>query len=298
MTIGRAQWATEVSAGFILDQIKFGRGLFDFLDALIVVAVTQANVELVLRDPALQRAYAAYDAPPPDELRRPISVNALAQSLRLPFETVRRRVSRLVLFGILKVSADGVWTPGAKVRSPLHRKVAEAGYARMLALRARLAVLPELQDLPRAEPWARTSPPLRAAARVSAEYLLRFVDLLTAEIGDVVDAAVWLEILRSNTAESDRGPDQRADRRAVRPALVARRLALPAETVRRRAAQLVSTGACDQVAAGLVISEEILARPQYAALAERNLADLRRMLAQLAQLGAFRLDEAQTRAAA
>lgn len=283
-----AQQALEISAGFVLDQVKFARQLFDVVDALIMVAVTQANVDPVIGDPELQRAYATYEAPPPDALRRPISINALARSLRLPFETVRRRVSRLVLLQLLKVSPEGVWTPAAQVRSPLHRKVAEAAYARTLALHQRLAHLPQIANLRHAPPWPGP-PPLRAAARISADYLLRAVDVMTAELGDPLDAAVWLEILRSNSPEPAPRPGSApgGDRRPVRATAVAKRLGLPAETVRRRVAHLTSRGACEHTPEGLLISAEILDRPQYAAIARRNLADLTRMFASLARLGAL-----------
>jgi len=274
-----AQRAMEISTGFLLDQVKVGRRLFDFVDALIIVGVTQANVELLMRDPDLQRAYATYDAPPPDSLRRPISINALAQSLGLPFETVRRRITRLALLGIVKTSADGVWTPTRQVMGNMHRRVAEAGYGRMQALYSQVRSLPELQDLPGAEPWVGP-PPLRAAARLAADYLLRVADLLTTELGDPLDAVIWLEVLRSNTAEA--GP-----RRPVRAAVVAKQLALPPETVRRRIAHLCAKGACEHAANGLLISEEVLARPEFVRIAARNLADLRRMFAGLAQLGAL-----------
>lgn len=290
--------ALEVSSGYLLDQVRLARRLFDFVDALIVVAVTQANVELILRDPDLQRAYAAYDVPPPDHLRRPISVNALAHSLRLPFETVRRRVARLTRLGVLRAGPAGVWTPMALVRSPHHRRVAEAGYARILALHGRLAHLPEFQDLPQGRPWAGP-PPLRAVARISGAYLLRLVDVLTAELGAPLDAAVWFEILRSSTVEAEPASAGRPGGRVpVRAGVLSKRLGLPAETVRRRTAHLVSRSACELTSEGVLISEATLLRPEFARLAERNLADLRRMFMSLAEFGALADPRAAPQAAA
>lgn len=293
---GDAQRVMEIASGFLLDQVRLGRGPFDFIDALLVLGVTQANVQPVTADPALERAYASYDAPPPDDLRRPISINALAQSLGLSFETVRRRVSRLVLIGVLRSGPEGLWTPLRRLRSPWHRAVAEAAYGRMLALHAQLSALPEMQRLPYAEPWCGP-PPLRAAARISSDYLLRFADLLTAELGDPLHAAIWLEVLRSNTVGVE--PALSAGiRRPVRVAEVAKRLRLPIETTRRRAAHLVSRSACEHTPAGLLISEAILARPEFRSVAERNLADLRRMFERLARLGALPRTEGDRRAAA
>jgi hypothetical protein len=281
-----AQTAIEISAGFLLDQVKFARRLFDFVDALLVLAVTQANVEGLMRDPALQRAYATYKAPPPDSLRRPISVNALAQSLRLPFETVRRRVSRLTLLGLFKSLPAGVYVPAAQLQLPGHHKVAEACFARIFALYEQLAGLDEFKDLPPPrEAWCGP-PPVRAAARISGEYLLRLADLLTAKLGDPTDAAIWFEILRSNTAgHSTPQASGGSERVPVRIAMVAKRLGLPTETVRRRVTQLVSAGACELTARGLIIPQATLDQPDFSEIAEKNLAYLRHMFAALGQLG-------------
>ena len=283
-----AQVAIEIAAGFLLDQVKFARRFFDFVDALLLLAVTQANVEWLMRDPAFQRAYATYKAPPPDSLRRPISVNALAQSLRLPFETVRRRISRLALLGLLRNSPAGVYVPAAQLQLPGHHKVTDAAFARILGLYERLAGLDELKHLaPPCEAW-RGPPPVRAAARIAGEYLLRLIDLLTAKLGDPADAAIWLEILRSNTARhSTPYASGLAERLPVRIAVVAKRLGLPAETVRRRATQLGSTGACELGPQGLLIPQATLDQPDFSEIAQKNLTYLRHMFTALGQLGAL-----------
>jgi DNA-binding Lrp family transcriptional regulator len=288
MATSNSQFALVTSAGFLLDQIRLGRGLLDFVDGLIVVGVTQANVEQVLRDPALQRAYATYDAPPPDALRRPITVNAVAQSLGLPFETVRRRVQRLTVLGVFNVDAAGVRTRTPIIFGALHRRAAEAAYERVPALHQRLSALPELQGLPVRQSWIGP-PPVRAAARISGEYLLRIADQLRTVLGDPVDAVIWLELLRSGTEQAV-GQARTAGslgRDPIGRAAIARRLGLPVETVRRRLVHLTSIGACEPIGSGLVVSPDILAEPRFTAFAERHLADLRRMFAGLAQLGAL-----------
>ena len=59
MTIANRQHALAVASGFVLDQIRTGRRSLDLVDALIVLAVTQTNIEPVLRDPVLQRAHSS-----------------------------------------------------------------------------------------------------------------------------------------------------------------------------------------------------------------------------------------------
>lgn len=258
--------------------------LLDLVDALIVVTITQANVEPVMRDPALQAAYATYEAPPPDDLRRPISVNAVALSLGLSFETVRRRISRLARLGVCQQRPTGFVVPTARVNYPGHRRAMVATYERMQRLHEVLSAL-GLLAAP-APPTRAGPPPLRAAARLSAAYLLRVVDAAAQVCGDVVDAAVWLEVLRCNTEERSEAAAVGGEslRRPVAVAAAARRLGLAHETVRRRLAGLTARGACARVRGGYIIPDAFLRDPDVERLAERNLADLQRMYAALADL--------------
>lgn len=277
-----AQTVLEISTGFLLDQLRFARQLLDVVDMLLIVAVTQANVDPLMRDPALQRAYAAYDTPPPDALRRPISVNALAYSLRLPFETVRRRLLKLTLLGVFKTSPDGLYVPTARVQGERHRRVVETAYAGILTLYEQLSPMKAFRDLADPRPRPDEPPPVRAAARISGQYVLRLVDIVTARMGDPVDAAIWLEVLRSS-AEAG-GED--GERGFVPSNLVARRLGLPSETVRRRVLRLAEIGACGRGPNGVTVSRARVDEPDFAGLAQKNLVYLRRMFAELAQLGA------------
>ena len=82
--------------------------------------MVQANTELIAREPELQRAYGAPEAAPPDELRRAISINALASSLRLPYETVRRRIVQLERAGEVTITDKGVYVPQSKLATPAY----------------------------------------------------------------------------------------------------------------------------------------------------------------------------------
>lgn len=263
--------------------MRLGRGFFDFVDALIITAVTQANVDPVLADPELQRTYATYDAPPPEELRRPISINALAESLGLPFETVRRRTTKLLLLGVLRTRAGGVWTPLSHLRSRAHRRVAEAAYDRTRALYDALAHLPEFSDLSHGRAWVG-APPLRAVARLSGEYLLRLAVVFREVFNDPVDAAIWLEVVRSATGAPPI-PGGAWVRMSASRTLIAKRLGLPGETVRRRIANLIAQGACAQDGRGPFVPAEVLARAAFQRIADRNQIDLRRLFSGLASMG-------------
>lgn len=78
------------------------------LGAMVLNAVVAANVRAITYDPVLARQYGAIDTIPPDHLRRPITVAAVARALALPHSTVAREVKRLKNAGLAQTVTDGV----------------------------------------------------------------------------------------------------------------------------------------------------------------------------------------------
>ena len=76
--------------------------------------------------------YAGIEEVLPDEARRPISVNRIAESLGLPYETTRRQVARLVEAKVCVRVRDGVIVPGAVLNScdAVRAMLANVGYVR------------------------------------------------------------------------------------------------------------------------------------------------------------------------
>jgi DNA-binding Lrp family transcriptional regulator len=287
--------AGRLSVAFLLDFIEVGRGDRALIDGLLLVGIVQANVGLVTREPELHRAYAAYDTPPPDDLRRGVSVSAIANSLRLPYETVRRRISGLERKGLCVVGERGVYVPQEVLMSPEHMAGSFAAYELLRRFYYRLKDLGALRGFPDASP-APPSDLVRAILRVFADYFLRVVDAVTRNVGDIIAGLVLLGILTANTehlpdgeagAEGVQAEDFVSDalRRPVSVAALARRLRLPEETVRRHAAQLVADGRCVRTPQGYVIPAEALARPVWVGLMAENLSHLNRMFSDLAYLG-------------
>jgi DNA-binding Lrp family transcriptional regulator len=265
----------------LLDHIVVARLGFDLLDALILVTITQANVEPIHRDAELQRRYAAYANVPPDDLRRPISINAVAQSLNMAFETVRRRVLKMSLLGLVKVGKQGVYTPTSTVSNPRHRRGLESAHARVRSLQADLDAR-GWDEAPGAKAdhlWTEDEP-LRLVGRISGEYMLRLVHMLIAETGDPVSAAVWLAVYCDYA--------RMGTRRAPGPmstAALSRNLRLSGETTRRRVHALAGDGLLVNARGGVVVDEAILARPKIQTLLTRNRQDVRRMFGLLSDHG-------------
>ena len=97
----------------------------DPLDTLILCTVAVANVAHLNTDRALSHAYAGFDAPEPAEIKRPISRNAVALSLGLPYETTRRRVERLLAEGALAEIDGGLVGANEAAQPEMVRAMAE-----------------------------------------------------------------------------------------------------------------------------------------------------------------------------
>lgn len=90
----------------------------DLLEGLIMHGIMAGNIGYFDEDPDNAGQYTSLDDVPPDSVRRPISVLAVAGSLGIPYETVRRHVSRLVKAGRCVRVKGGVLAPAAVIKRP------------------------------------------------------------------------------------------------------------------------------------------------------------------------------------
>lgn len=265
--------AARLANGFALDLVKLGGFGRDVIDGLLLVAISQANVAQITRNPELQRTYASLDQAPPDELRRPVSISGLANSLRVPYETARRRIKLLEEAGVVQVSARGVIVPSAPLNSPFYRMGVEANYNMVRTLYVRLRAAGLLEHQP-AEPGGPTfpadNPPVRLVIRLSSDYLLRLAEPITLHMGDLVTGLLLMDVIQANTEHlpDTEGGDPDAGwsaegfvpdhfRRPVRPVLLAERLGIPQETVRRRLMRLVAADQCERKEDGYLVPARI-----------------------------------------
>jgi hypothetical protein len=246
----------------------------------------------VNRDPDLQVIYGGVEVSAPDELRRPVSINAVAQSLRLPFETVRRRFLGMSRAGLCVIGPHGVVVPRRAVTSAAYIAKQRARYDRALgfyqALKA-AGVLPNTEAAEASPPPAE--PLVRAANRALSEYMLRACNDLLALTGDVLSSLVLLELALANTralttAElADWTRDPEGVGQPVRIAALAPPLRVSAETIRRHLNALETLGFCSRTAGGLVAIAPASAWPELARLARANQANAQRLFGRLGQLG-------------
>ncbi|MBL8771242.1 MAG: hypothetical protein JNK30_07645 [Phenylobacterium sp.] len=298
--------SARLANGFALDLVKLGGFGRDVIDGLLLTAISQANVTLITRSPELQARYATLDQAPPDDLRRPVSLSALSNSLRIPFETVRRRVTALADLGIVRIQPRGVILPSAPLSSPLYRMMAEAHYNLVRSLYVRLRAIGLLEHLQRTgEPAFETqNPPMRLVNRLSAEYLLRLAEPISREVGDVVTGLILMDIIQANTQhlpDGDAGSDADGwspdgfvpdeQRKGVRAATLSERLGIAPETVRRHLARLAERDLCERKGDGFVVPARVLARELFVQYMLDNQSHVHRLCSALADFGVLPLWE-------
>jgi DNA-binding transcriptional ArsR family regulator len=288
--------AGRLANAFALELVKMGGHRREVVDALLRAAILHSNLTYLDRDEAFQRRYATADADPPNEVRRPATMNAIATSLKLPFETVRRRVNHLVELGVCAhAPSGGVIVPSAMTSSAYYLQNLDLQYQALQGLYRRLRAIGLLDAPPPVEPW-RGEPPVRLAGRLVVEFVLRFVEDPLGHVGDPVTTLTGLEIILANTegwADTEAGgeggeaesfvPDER--RTPVSVADLGARLGVPAETIRRHVRRLVEAGLARRMADGYIVPAEALAQPVVMGFAARNLMNLHRLFAGLGEFG-------------
>ncbi len=243
------------------------RGL-DPNDAILLMAILQANVAQIAGDRDMQARYAALDTLPEDGLRRPISVSALAASLGQPFETVRRRLGRLAREGLCEAVDRGYRIPTAVLTLPQFVE----GPARIQEM---------IEVLAKALAAAGCQPPMvlvegpprpRIAARLATDYFLRMLSLIVDRANDPVDGFLLLALFDATPT-----PASAAD--------LARRFSLTHETTRRRLWALEGRGLCARVRGGWILPDHSLTALRFEDALEENIAHLRLMFSGLTRFG-------------
>ncbi|MGA0607306.1 hypothetical protein ACO2Q0_15050 [Phenylobacterium sp. VNQ135] len=297
-----AHWLlVRLSIELILDVADIVRDGGPILDPLYLTAVVEANVAPINQDPVLQQKYGGLNTPPPDELRRPVSINAIAASLGQPFETTRRRLNALAARGECVIGPKGVVVPTARLASEDYRRISTLRYERVQRLYHELKALDALTDMASDAgptlpglPEGRLTfdgPPVRLVNRLLSEYYLRALELLGRRVGDPLTGIILLGLGRLNL----RGltPEQRATpsplpesfRTPARRSELARSLGLPSETVRRRLMDLEARGYCRSGPSGMVFSIDAAVRPEAQRLFHDNNVNLMRMMSRLNRYG-------------
>lgn len=153
---------------------------------------------------------------------------------------------------------------------------------------------PETDDVSQDPPKVRD----RLALRLSTEYLLRSIDLMTNVVGgDLVKGLIFMAIVQANiqhlvhddslaqtySESTDTVPDE--TRRPVSVHALSVSLGIPYETTRRYVNKLLQDGFCIRVRRGLVVPAAVLQRPEMVTTLKRNFSNLQRLVGGLKRSG-------------
>lgn len=104
---------------FMLRALEAGVAPYgSMLDALIFSGLITTNAGDITYDRELAQKYAWSDSPPPDELRRPVTIAELSERLGLHHETIRRHVVRYVAQGYVARAPGGYLSSMTRQQSP------------------------------------------------------------------------------------------------------------------------------------------------------------------------------------
>ncbi len=109
----------RLSVEYFLDAVcLMARAMeLDFVDVLLLRATSLANVDRLVHDPILGAQFGGLADIPSDDHRTPVSVFAIAKFMLMPYETVRRRMNRLVGLGVMERWVHGGFVvPEAVIR--------------------------------------------------------------------------------------------------------------------------------------------------------------------------------------
>lgn len=245
----------------------------DMMSILTLLAIIRANMREVARNPEAIRPYAGLDVVPPDQMRRPVSVYAIAKELRAAYETVRRHVTRLKDEGFCEISERGVIVPQRVLAQAAWMEVTEENWRAANRLVKEAEAFGVVARGPAIEAPADVR---RHVARVSIEFFLKGLSLMAqGDRLDVMSVLVLRAIAFANIEHLAHDPEkglafagladipQDRERRPVSVYAVAKSLLLPYETTRRTVLKLVNRGLVERRAeGGLVVPAAVMARPE------------------------------------
>lgn len=222
---------------------------------------------------------------------RAISNSALSASLGLPLETARRKINALIAAGFLRRGPRGLIADRERLRGPEVQGLLRLSHDSFVRF---LADLDACDGLPRFAPSGQAYDWQEGVQFVS-DLMLAVATTNRGTHADWTNLVIFSTVLCANNRAI--AADPALMRRYARPGsappaalirpvsarIVSRVLAIPRTTVTRRVAQ--QDGVIERGRSGLVISEAWLNRQSSLATSRDSYANLRRLLAALAQRG-------------
>lgn len=249
----------------------------DLVVGLVYQAMWTANVKHITES-ATSIEYGGLDQIPPDAMRRPVSVMALANTLRMPHETIRRYVHILVKADrCVRVGNKGFIVPARAFERQDHKAAILEAWPSLLRMlddlkRNEFNFEPYRRMLPNTVPLPPDGTPpanIRSILRVVVEMVMRGVDMMgNLHNDDFIYGLIFTAIATANVEHITSGPQNLKYggllqlppdemRRPVTVHAVALALQLPYETARRAANRVVRDGKALRIGnKGLIIPRD------------------------------------------
>lgn len=131
-----ARLIVRLSSQYFLRALQLQTDIYgDVRVGIVALTIISANTAYLDTRGGEGWRYAGIDAPLPDDARRPISMNRIAESLGLPYESVRRRVERLFEANACVRVHGGLIVPAALLSTPgaIRAMLSNVRYAREFA---------------------------------------------------------------------------------------------------------------------------------------------------------------------
>lgn len=134
--------AVEVMDSFLLRAMESGVTAHrSMLDGLVYTALVIGNASPITYDPDSAWRYSGRESPPPDALRRPVSLGEIARRIGVPRETVRRRMAHYLRLGWVTPARGGYLSVMAHQQRPEVLNSGEGIVQRFMQLLQALAPL-------------------------------------------------------------------------------------------------------------------------------------------------------------
>ena len=226
---------------------------------------------------------------------RPVTAAAVAQSMGLPYTTVRRQAAELSDAGLLARGVEGFHIS--------ERLFADGSVARFAAADAEdlLRILKTLAEADYAPASAALDAgcaklPAGVVGRLVVDFALRAMETFTELYGDFASGTIVASIIAANVRyitddpelaqlyAGEDAPPPDSLRRPIALRVLARDLGKPFETVRRRVAELVSEGRVQWKDDGVIVPTSVLLSDKHLDNNRRIVAHFDQMLATLQSL--------------
>lgn len=282
--------AARLGTTFFLQHLQTARDQGSLVDGLILLALFQTNYGRLK-----EKDVRAFIGGGGDVAPRPASVNLIAQSLNLPYETVRKRIAALRADGLCQLHKGSLLIAPAQLQAARYQWQARAAWSNVRALYLDLAELGVLRPI---APGPEVgSPPMFDVLRLAGEFTLRQFEAMTALSVSPTLGYLLLHILRATSEHLDgtftevreEGDVTHDDlKRPASVSMVANRCGLTVETARRNIASLVEQGWLERVAGGGVLARrDKLSAGPWLETRRLNLVHLNRLVEGLNAVGAL-----------